>query len=122
MRVTSVALAILGRADFLIPDDSMMEKYRKLIKRQRAEKTEESADSRARIPSLDQASQPIKSPEAPVEEQASDETAEVPSSPERWEPLNVYPSNSLTYSQWQQELREIEWEIENDIWESCPYD
>ncbi|MGL4623221.1 MAG: hypothetical protein ACRCZS_29925, partial [Chroococcidiopsis sp.] len=87
----------------------MMEKYRKLIKRQRPEKTEESADSRAKIPSLNQASQPIKSPEAPVEEQASDETAEVPSSPERWEPLNVYPSNSSTYSQWQQELREIEW-------------
>ena len=99
-----------------------MEKYRKLIKRQRPEKTEESADSRARIPSLDQAAQPIKSPEAPVEEQASDETAEVPSSPERWEPIEVYTPNSSTYSQWQQELREIEWEIENDIWESCPYD
>ena len=99
-----------------------MEKYRKLIKRQRPEKTEESADSRARIPSLYQASQPIKSPEAPVGEQASDEIMEVPSSPERWEPLNVYPSNSLAYSQWQQELREIEWEIENDIWEFCPYD
>ncbi|WP_322506311.1 hypothetical protein [Chroococcidiopsis cubana] len=80
MRVTSAALAILGRADSLIPDDSMMEKYRKLIKRQRPEKTEESADSRARISSLDQAAQPIKSPEAPVEEQAIDEIVEVPSS------------------------------------------
>ncbi|MDZ4878987.1 MAG: hypothetical protein CLLPBCKN_008425 [Chroococcidiopsis cubana SAG 39.79] len=80
VRVTSAALAILGRADSLIPDDSMMEKYRKLIKRQRPEKTEESADSRARISSLDQAAQPIKSPEAPVEEQAIDEIVEVPSS------------------------------------------
>lgn len=122
MRVTSAALAILGRADSLIPDDSMMEKYRKLIKRQPPEKTEESAESRARIPSLDQAAQPIKSPEAPVGEQASDETTEVPSSPERWEPLNVYSSNSSTYSQWQQELREIEWEQASDVWESCPYD
>ncbi|WP_322506137.1 hypothetical protein [Chroococcidiopsis cubana] len=122
MRVTSAALAILGRADSLIPDDSMMEKYRKLIKRQRPEKTEESADSRARMPSLDQAAQPIKSPEAPVEEQASDETAAVPSSPKRWEALNVSPSNSSTYSQWQQELREIEREQASDVWESCPYD
>jgi hypothetical protein len=100
----------------------MMEKYRKLIKRQRPEKIEESADSGARIPSLNQVTQPIKSPDAPALEQASDETAEVPSSPGRWEALNAYPSNSLTYSQWQQELREIEWEIENEVWESCPYD
>ncbi|WP_146138783.1 hypothetical protein, partial [Chroococcidiopsis cubana] len=121
MRTIPTAPAILGRADSLIPDDSMMEKYRKLIKRQRFEKTEESTDSRARIPSLDQAAQPIKSPDAPVEEQAIDEIVEVPSSPARWESLGVYPSNSSTYSQWQQELREIEREQASDVWESCPY-
>ncbi|MDV2997464.1 MAG: hypothetical protein N4J56_007169 [Chroococcidiopsis sp. SAG 2025] len=100
----------------------MMEKYRKLIKRQRPEKTEESADSGLPASTLAQADRAIKTPKASALEQASDETAEVPNSPERWEPLNVYLSNSSTYSQWQQELREIEWEIENDIWESCPYD
>ncbi|PSB46852.1 hypothetical protein C7B80_11820 [Cyanosarcina cf. burmensis CCALA 770] len=99
-----------------------MEKYRKLIKRQPPEKTEESAESRARIPSLDQAAQPIKSPEAPVGEQAIDEIVEVPSSPERWEAIEVYSSNSSTHSLWQEELREIEWEQASDLWESCPYD
>jgi len=99
-----------------------MEKYRKLIKRQRPEKSEESADSGLPASTLAQADRPIESPKTPALEQALDETAEVRSSPERWEPLKVYPSNSLTYSQWQQELREIEWEIENGVWESCPYD
>ncbi|MDV2998057.1 MAG: hypothetical protein N4J56_007762 [Chroococcidiopsis sp. SAG 2025] len=100
----------------------MMEKYRKLIKRQRFEKSEESADSGLPASTLAQTNQPIKTPEAPVGEQASDETVEVPSSPEYWEPLNVYPSNPSTYSQWQQELREIEREQASDVWESCPYD
>ncbi|PSB59823.1 hypothetical protein C7B79_28070 [Chroococcidiopsis cubana CCALA 043] len=99
-----------------------MEKYRKLVKRHRLEKVEESADSGLLASTLAQANQPIKSPKAPAGEQASDEIVAVPSSPDRWESLGVYPSNSSTYSQWQQELREIEWEQENDVWESCPYD
>jgi len=122
VRTIPTALAILGRADSLIPDDFMMEKYQKLIKRQRPEKTEESANSGLLASTPAPADRPMKSSKASVEEQAIDETVEVPSSPERWEPLYVYTPNSLTYSQWQQELREIEWEIENDIWESCPYD
>ncbi|URD53696.1 hypothetical protein [Chroococcidiopsis sp. CCNUC1] len=100
----------------------MMEKYHKLIKRQRSAKSEESADSGLPASTLAQAERPIKSPKAPDGEQEIDETAAVPSSPERWEPIEVYTPNSLTYSQWQQELREIEWEIENEVWESCPYD
>ena len=99
-----------------------MEKYRKLLKRQDLENSEENASAKLRASSRLQTKQPIESPKTPVRQQAIDEIVEVPSSPERWEPLNVSPSNSLTYSQWQQELREIEWEIENDIWESCPYD
>ncbi|WP_127024256.1 hypothetical protein [Chroococcidiopsis cubana] len=100
----------------------MMEKYRKLIKRHRPEKSEQSADFGLPASTLAQADRAIKSPKASVGEQASDEIVEVPSSLERWEPLYVYPSNSLTYSQWEQELREIEWEQASDVWESCPYD
>ncbi|PSB48540.1 hypothetical protein C7B80_05660 [Cyanosarcina cf. burmensis CCALA 770] len=99
-----------------------MEKYRKLVKCQRPEKIEQSDDSGLPASTPVQANQPIKPSNAPVGEQALEPIVEVPSSPERWESLGVYPSNSSTYSQWQQELREIEWEIENDIWESCPYD
>jgi hypothetical protein len=100
----------------------MMEKYRKLVKRQRPEKIEKSADSGLSASTPAPANQRIKPSNAPVEEQAIDEAAEVLSSPDRWEAIEVYPSNSSTHSLWQQELREIEWEIENEIWESCPYD
>jgi len=122
VRATSAAFLAGTRADAFVTNGSIMEKYRKLIKRQQLEKSEESTDSRSRASSLAQNKQPIKSLEAIAPEQAIDEIVAVSSSPERWEPIEVYPSNSSTYSQWQQELREIEWEIENDIWESCPYD
>ncbi|OWY67752.1 hypothetical protein B7486_29570 [cyanobacterium TDX16] len=100
----------------------MLEKYRKLVKRQRPEKSEETVSSDLATSTPAQTDRPMKSSKATALEQAIDETAEVPSSPERWEPIEVYTPNSSTHSQWQQELREIEWEIENDIWESCPYD
>ena len=58
----------------------MIEKYRKLIKRQPPEKTEESVDAGLPASTLAQAEQPIKSPDASVGEQASDEIVEVPSS------------------------------------------
>ena len=100
----------------------MMEKYRKLVKRQRPEKIEKSADSGLSASMPAPANQRIKPSNAPVEEQANDEAAEVLSSPERWEAIEVYSSNSSTYSQWQEELREIEWEQASDVWESCPYE
>lgn len=38
--------------------------------------------------------------------------------------LGVHPllNNAPQLSLWQEELREIEWELNLDIWESCPYD
>jgi hypothetical protein len=47
---------------------------------------------------------------------------EVPPQVEQWEALDVQLSNPSLLSLWQQELREIEWEHENDVWESCLYD
>ena len=37
---------------------------------------------------------------------------------------DVHPllNNAPQLSQWQDELREIEWELNLDVWQSCPYD
>lgn len=38
--------------------------------------------------------------------------------------LGAHPllNNAPQLSQWQDELREIEWDLNLDVWESCPYD
>lgn len=38
--------------------------------------------------------------------------------------LGAHPllNNAPQLSQWQDELREIEWELSLDVWQSCPYD
>ncbi|PSB46816.1 hypothetical protein C7B80_11600 [Cyanosarcina cf. burmensis CCALA 770] len=99
-----------------------MDKYRKLLKRQHLQKREKSVEAQK----LEASSETLPSPpsESPAEAvwQPFRERAEVPSLPEGWEAIDVQPFNSTSLSQWQQELREIEWEIENEVWESCPYD
>lgn len=38
--------------------------------------------------------------------------------------LGAHPllNNAARISQWHSELREIEWELNKAVWESCPYD
>jgi len=94
-----------------------MNKRPKIVKHQRREVLEETTAS---------VSPPVASPsESPVASPAAEfteESVEVSTSLERWEALYVPPPNAPGLSEWQQELREIEWEQHKDAWESQPYD
>lgn len=98
-----------------------MYNYPKIVKRQGSSAIEENTTASPKTSSLPQPSKAIELPEAPSPEQ-SIESVEVPIEAEHWEALDVQPSNSSLLSIWQQELREIVWEHENDIWESWLYD
>ena len=51
------------------------------------------------------------------------DAVEVPAPPEQLEALYVPPAPSTpTYSDWQHEFRELEWDLEQEDWESLTYD
>jgi hypothetical protein len=99
-----------------------MYNHSRIIRHQKAEDSESKPNPR---PS--QASSPVQpkdttqSPKLPEVEQ-SIESVQLPTLAERWSALDAKLPISFLDSQWQQELREIEWEHEKDVWESCPYD
>lgn len=94
-----------------------MNKRPKIVKHQRREVVEETAAS-----VLPPVASPAESPVASPAAEFTEESVEVSTSLERWEALYVPPPNAPGLSEWQQELREIEWEQHKDAWESQPYD
>lgn len=99
-----------------------MYNYPKIIRHQKAAVSESKPN-----PRLSKASSSVHStsatelPELPEVEQ-SIESVPMTTLAERWLALDAKLSISSLDAQWQQELREIEWEHEKDVWESCPYD
>ncbi len=100
-----------------------MYKHRKIVKRQQTEGVESKAPSTP--PKTSSLAQPTTSVELSEPPSALQSIAfeEPPTLTETWEALYVPPlPGSPTLAEWQQELREIEWECDKDVWESCPYD
>lgn len=101
-----------------------MDKHPKIIKRRRTRIIEPKADS---MPigesSVELADEPVESAEPAVLEQTI-ESLEALTPVEDCSASNAYPSPCIIpqFSQWHSELREIEWDLSKDIWESCPYD
>ncbi len=99
-----------------------MYKRPKTVKHQKPEGVESKTSSTP--PKISSQAQPNTSVELsePLLEQ-SIAFEEPPTETEAWEALYVPPlPSSPTLTEWQQELREIEWDCEKDVWESCPYD
>ncbi len=99
-----------------------MYKRPKTVKHQQLEGVESKTPSTPPKPSS--LAQPTTSVELsePLSPEQSIAFEEPPTETEAWEALYVPPlPNSPTLAEWQQELREIEWECDKDVWESCPY-
>lgn len=100
-----------------------MEKHPKIIKRQRARLTEPKIDSTPMSESsFTGAEPPAQSAEpAPLEQffesmEPYSPTESLPAVDRQ--PLPYYPA----VFQWKEELREIRYESDFDVWDSCPYD
>lgn len=85
-----------------------MDKRPKIIKRKAVQEAEET---------------PISEPSPESLEDAILDAVEVPAPPEQLEALYIPPAPSTpTYSDWQHEFRELEWNLEQEDWESVMYD
>ena len=101
-----------------------MDEQPKIVKRRRARSIESHTDSdRATESSFAQASSDFESAELAEVEQSS-KSVEPPMPGESWSAIDRQPSPSYypAVSQWQDELREISQECDQDMWSSCPYD
>ncbi len=100
-----------------------MYKRPKTVKHQQLESVESKTPSTPpKTSSLAQPTTSVESSELPSLEQ-SIAFEEPPTRSEAWEALYVPPlPSSPTLAEWQQELREIEWDCDKEVWESCPYD
>lgn len=99
-----------------------MYNHSRIIRHQKAEVNESKPDLRpSTASSLAETTNAIELQKLPSVEQ-SIESTQVPTLGEHWEAVDAKLSISFLDSQWQQELREIEWEHDKEIWESCLYD
>lgn len=95
------------------------------VKRQQAKTIESKTSSvPSRASDLAQPLTDIELPRPDLEQSIESQSTET-SMPEHYlSDQGAHPllNNAARISQWQEELREIRWELDLDVWESCPYD